>query len=368
MWPLSSLAQQVLTRSHAVQVRATAYTAALGTYTGLPISGGSVSVDATSANRRTATISVSGALWPASPTDLLSPLGSELQIDYGIVLPGQGIEWVPLIRGVLDKDERQLPTSSGDGSITLSLTDRSLRVQEDRLLAPMQTTSGATVVNQITSLIQGTLPSVVVTDQTGSAQIAPVLDIARDKWTDGIEALATSIGAELVFDPQGNCVIRPVPTLAANPVWTIASGSGGVLVSVDEVQSRENVYNAVVVSGQTSDGTAPVTATVYDTDPTSPTQWGGAFGHKPRFYSSPLLTTTAACQTAGAALLARATGMCANVTLQAICNPALDAGDVIAVVVGNTVALHIIDTMTIPLKASDTQQITTRSNNLPAES
>jgi hypothetical protein len=368
VWPLSSLAQQVLTESHSVQVRATAYTAALGTFTGLPVSGGSVSVDSTSTNRRTATVAVSGNLWPASPLDLLSPLGSELLIEYGIVLPGQGVEWIPVIRGVLDKDERVLPVSSGDGSITISLTDRSLWVQEDRLLAPMQTTSGATVVNQIGSLVQSTLPTVAVTDLTGSAQVATVLDIQRDKWTDGIEMLATALGAEVAFDPVGNFLIRPTPTLTNAPVWMVAGAKGGVLVSIDEVQSRENVYNAVVASGQTSDGTAPVTATVYDTDPNSPTLWGGSFGKKPRFYSSPLLTTTAQCQTAGAALLARATGMCATMTLQAIANPALDAGDVIAVAVGNTVALHIIDTVTIPLKASDTQRITTRTNNLPAES
>jgi hypothetical protein len=30
-------------------------------------------------------------------------------------------------------------------------------------------------------------------------------------------------------------------------------------------------------------------------------------------------------------------------------------------------ALHIVDTLTVPLKVGDTQQITTRSTTLPAE-
>jgi hypothetical protein len=60
--------------------------------------------------------------------------------------------------------------------------------------------------------------------------------------------------------------------------------------------------------------------------------------------------------------------MQATVTLATITNPGLDAGDVLTVRDGGTVEAHIIDSVSIPLRHSDMQQITTRSMTLPAES
>ncbi|MFC0546938.1 DUF5047 domain-containing protein [Kutzneria chonburiensis] len=369
MWPLTALAAQTLTSSHQIAVRGTAYTAALGVLTDLPISGGSVTVASTSQVRRTASVDIADpALWPANPLDILSPLGSELAIEYGVVLPGVGIEWVPLIRGVINSASRTRPVASGQGAVTLVLNDRSSRVADDRLDSPAQTIANATAVSEITRLIQLTLPSVTVTDRTGSSQVAVTLDIARDKWADGVEKLADSIGAEVFADPLGNFVIRNQPQLTDPSVWTVATGRGGVLVQKDETLTRDLVYNRVVASGATTDGTAPVWVGVSDLDPNSPTMYGGPFGRKPRFYTSPLLTTTAQCQTTAAALLARTKGIQATVTLATITNPGLDAGDVLLVRDGITVEAHIIDQVTIPLRHTDMQQITTRVMTLPAES
>jgi hypothetical protein len=369
MWTLSALAAQTLTSSHQMAVRGTAYTAALGTLSDLPISGGTVTADATSQVRRTATVQIADpALWPAHPLDVLSPLGSELLIEYGIVLPGVGIEWVPVIQGVISGAERVLPVSTGQGAVTLTLADRSSRVAEDRLDGPTQTLANATVVSEIARLIQLTLPSVTVTDLTGSAQIANQITIARDKWADGVEVLATSIGAECFADVNGNFVIRPTPQITDPVRWVTASGRGGVLVTYDQKLTRDLVYNRVVASGVTTDGTAPVTVGVSDLDPTSPTYYGGPFGKKPRFYASPLLTTSAQATTTANALLAKVKGLQATVTLSQVTNPALEPGDVVLLRDAGTVEAHIVDTLTVPLSHKDIQQLTTRSLTLPAES
>lgn len=369
MWePFSALAQETITRSHSITIRGTAYGATIGMLTDLPISGGVVTVDATSQVRRIATVSIGRPdLWPANPTDVLSPLGSELFLEYGVVLPGVGVEWVPLIRGVISDADRERPVVNSDGSLTLSLDDRSSKVAEDRLDAPAQTAAGATTVAEIRRLIQESLPDVAVTDLTGSTQIAPTLDIERERWADGIEKLADSIAAEVYVDPQGDFVIRPQPQITDPSVWEVRSGRGGILVAKKEKLTREKVFNKVVAFGQRSDGTPPVRAAVADTDPTSPTFYGGAFGRKPRFYTSPLLTTTQQCIDAATALLARVQGMQASVELQAIVNPALDAGDVITVRDAGKVQQHIIDRLTIPLKLGQAQQLTTRSLDLPPE-
>jgi hypothetical protein len=364
MWPISAVAQSVLAGSHAVSLRATAYTAALGIQPNLPIAGGSVKVDATSQVRRTASLTIADpSLWPASPVDILSPLGSELLVEYGIAIPGAAMEWIPLIRGGITDAGRDVPVREG---MSLTIADRSARVAEDRLLAPTQVGGGTTtVVQAITTLVQDAFPGVTVIDKTGSSTVAAVLDVDRDRW-DACEKLADSIGCEVFFDAVGQLVVRPQPTLADTVVWVVAAGAGGIMVSRNDKLTRDLVYNAVVASGQRTDGAAPVTVTVTDNDPSSPTYWGGPFGKKPRFYSSPLITTTGQATTAGQALLERARGMQASVSLEAICNPALDAGDVV-MVHGTGWEAHILDGITVPLEVRGAQQLTTRSKTLPSE-
>lgn len=368
MWPFSATAQQVISASHTIDVRCTATTAVLGVVTDLPVIDGTVTADATSQVRRTATLTFGDpTYWPANPTDILSPLGSELLIERAVVIPGVGPEWIPLITGVITKVGRKLPTSS-DG-LQVTLADRSSKVAEDRFTVPAQVGGGTTTaVQAITALVQHQYPTVVVIDKTGSSTVTPVLDIERDRWADGVEKLADSIGAEVFFDQLGRLVIRPQPTLADTMVWQIGIGAGGVLVTRDDEQTRDLVYNQVVANGQRTDGTSPVSAIVSDTDPTSPTWISGPFGTKPRFYSSPLLTTVPQATAAATSLLERARGMQASVDLTAIVNPALEPGDVIKVETSGAPQAHIIDKVVTPLRPTGVQQITTRSKTLPAES
>jgi hypothetical protein len=344
MWSLSTDAQIVLTRSRTVSIRATAFTAAYGAVSDLPVVSGSIGVDSTSQGRRTGTVGIgNAAYWPDDPLDVLSPIGTELFVEYGILLPTGTYEWVPLIRGPITDATRQQPIT-GNTALTITVADRSQKVAEARFDQPAQTVSGATTVAEIRRLVTEVLPSVTVTDQTGNTRVAPVLDMERERWADGIEKLADSIGAEAFADPAGAFVIR------------------------DKKLTRDRTYNRVVASGQRTDGTPPVWAAVSDTNPASPTYIDGPFGIKPRFYASPLLTTTQQCTLAATSLLARYTGMWGSVTITALVNPALDAGDVILVRddTGRTSA-HIVDTLSIPLTPGESQQIGTRSQALAEE-
>lgn len=364
MWPLSGPAQQALTQSHSMTMRATAY-GPYGTQV-IPVGGGGCTSDARSQIRRQATLLTDLSLWPVDPRSILAPLGTEIQVDYGIVLPDRSMEWVPQIRGLLTEGSRSQPLPS-DGALPLKLVDRSARVAEDRFTAPTQTVSGATVVTEIRRLIQDSLGgSVSVVDKTGSTQVAPLLEIERERWADGVEKLADALGAECFFDPQGSGVIRLQPTLADPQVWVVATGPQGILLGRDTTITRDETYNGVVVTGQRTDGTAPVTATTWDTDPNSPTYYLGGFGRKPKFYNSPLLTTTLQCQTAGAALLARSKGMVAQTKVTAVVNPALEAGDVVLLQDARegTVQIHIIDKVSTPWTPSEPQPLETRTTDV----
>lgn len=366
MWLISAAARAALRGSHAITARCTAYTPSGAVLADVPFAGGSVDADGSSQVRRTGSLEISdAALWPAQGFDALSPAGSEVFLEYGIVLP-TGVEWVPVFRGPVQKAALDLPATS---ALALDLADRSKWVAEDRLSVPSQTHPGATTVQEITRLIHETLPSAEVLDLTGDTTEAPILQIDKERWQDGVEKLADSIAAEVFCDAVGRFVIRPQPTLNDAPVWVVDAGATGVLIKASRELTRENVYNAVVVTGPTTDGSPPVWAMVTDDDPDSPTRYGGPFGRKPRFYSSPLLRSNEQAQTAGEALLARVKGMVATVSVEAVPNPALEPGDVVEVrLLDGSRQRHIIDKVPVDFSASASQTLTTRSVDLPAES
>jgi hypothetical protein len=372
MWPnLSTTAAIMLGQSHSIAARVTVTSPNGGAYVDLPISAGEVDIDTTSQVRTKATFTADMDFWPATPLDLLAPFGSRAFIEYGIGLPAGLIEWVPCGVFVLDQSQRQRPVSTSQTGVAVQLNDLSALVADDRFEAPTQTVAGATCVAEITRLIQEVLGiDVAVIDLTGSTLVAAQIEMQRDRWAEGIEALADAIGAEVFFDRLGQPTIRPVPTLADTAVWTVTTGpTDSILISQTDTLSRDAVYNAVVASGQRSDGTAPVYSVVTDDDPTSPTFYGGPFGKKPRFYSSALLTTVDDCTVAGIALLERARGTGAQVALETLVNPAIDGGDVLTLVQDGTLTTHIVDQASIPLGPDGTQKLGTRSVDLlPAES
>ena len=65
-------------------------------------------------------------------------------------------------------------------------------------------------------------------------------------------------------------------------MWRINEGSDGVLIGINTKVSRDGMYNAVQVVAQNAfPGDEPYAGDwVRDTDPTSPTRWGGPFGRK----------------------------------------------------------------------------------------
>ena len=92
----------------------------------------------------------------------------------------------------------------------------------------------------------------------------------------------------------------------------------------------------------------------------------------PAFYVSQFLTTAAQCDAAAAAQLARQIGTTQQISFGAITNPALEPSDVVYVkraragIGENTVngEAHVIDSLTIPLTASEPMSGTTRATQV----
>lgn len=369
MWPTSDDFKAALRRSHRrvtrIEVLRNNSTQAV-----IRATGGEVTVDAEADIRRRATIPLvdaTGALVAQSASDLLYPAGNELRVwrgvDFGDDRPGipdgiapTGTELVPLITGPLyENDADDQPSGI---KLSLDVYDRARWIRDNRWEDPFVIAAGSNWAQAIGLALLDRLPDTILVhlDGIGATTLtAPAVATTAGADTDPLADLhkwATAIGMELGFDPIGNPFLRDVPDLSDDVTATYAEGQGGGLLSVKKRVSREDLYNIVVASGEGTGNTAPVRAIVRDEDPDSPTYWRN--GPKQRFYSSPLLKTTAQCQRAATGLLRKKLGAGEKLTLDVRMNPAHDAGDVIRVKRARSgiEARYILDAFPIPLVGS----------------
>lgn len=356
MYPVSPGFLAALRGPHTALARVGVWRAGVQLIPDLAFSAGLVTVDGTQSGVRrkldltTARDGVS-ALW-----DLLAPVGTELVPYRGVRFPNGSTEWVPL--GVFPVDAQAM-SYAVEGTITLTAPDRWALVQRARFLQPV-TTSGQASLEAL-RLAQGAVATTAASSITSTATTRrQVWDRDRDQ---AINDLARSVAGEVFFAVDGSILARDIPRLTGAPVWSVDSGPRGVLTAASRARDRSRTYNVVVVVDESTDGSVPFAPQIaYDDVPSSPTYTGGPFGQVPVFYSSPLLTTAAQAMAAARAILSRTTGLAAQLTLEGVVNPALDAGDVITVRLpdGRT-ELHLLDTVTIPLDTVTAQQMGTRS-------
>ncbi|MFE0088751.1 hypothetical protein [Streptomyces sp. NPDC059016] len=139
--------------------------------------------------------------------------------------------------------------------------------------------------------------------------------------------------------------------LATTPVWEIRAGEGGAYVQASRGMSLDGVHNGWLVRGEnTESNVAPVSALVVDSDPGSPTYWGGPFGHRPAFYSSAVIISSGAATAAGTLKLRASVAPNATADLSSLPNPALEPGDVLRVVyLDGSAELHQVHSFPVDL-------------------
>lgn len=358
MYPVSDRFLARLAESHNPVTRVQLFLTT-GDVIDLDHTGGSVTVDRGQAIRRTCTVTCPDpSVIPRTPADELATYGARLRISRGVEYGDGSSELVPL--GVFRLDSVEGDVS--DGPVTLQGKDLSAIVADDKFTAPYRVTG--TVASAITELIQRSIPGADVISQVPSTVIGSrVFDVEADPWA-GVQEIAAAAGAECYATPDGEFVIATLPDLlTADPVWAVEATEGGVYVSGSRGMSSAGVYNGVLARGEnTSDNVAPVKALVYDTDPTSPTYWGGPYGRRPMFYSSSTLITTAACTAAATLRLAQAKAPNASGDISSLPNPALEPGDVLRVMhEDKSRELHQVAAFTVPLDLGGSFPISTIS-------
>ncbi|MFF6928358.1 DUF5047 domain-containing protein [Streptomyces californicus] len=362
MQPVSSQFLTALTTSHVMTVSVSAMRGSLVTIPDVPVTDGAVTVDRGSKVRRTLSLTVANPRYlPWGELDPLAVYGQKLVVTRGIRYAGGQSESVPL--GTFRINE-----PAGDtlyGPVTLTGQSSECYIIDDKFIVPTSTRGYATCVDAMEYLIRQTLPdAVIVNATTGSRNPSCAVatwDTGSDRW-DAVQQIALSMQAEIYVDALDRFVIADLPSVETSAVvWDIGEGEGGTLMSAARSMSRTAVYNAVVVSGEnTAAGGTPVSAVAYDSNPSSPTRWGGPFGRVPKYISSSLLTSTGACQSAADYALFDAVARNVQLSISAIPNPALEAGDCLRISHTGRKELAIAQSFTIPLTAEGSASLTLR--------
>jgi hypothetical protein len=327
MYPVSSRFLPRLAESHRPVTEVLLFTTD-GRVVPLEHTGGSVPVDRGQAIRRTCTVTgCATSVIPLTAADELSTYGARLRISRGVEYGDGTTELVPL--GVFRLDE-----NSGDpsqGPVTLTGKAIEVIVADDKFTSPY--TASGMLVAAITALIRRSIPDADVVSTVPDVAIGTrTWDVEGDPWA-AVQEVAAVAGAECFTNGDGTFIIATLPDLlSTDPVWEVKAGEGGVYVRGSRGMSAAGVNNGFLARGDNAAaGGAPVQYLAIDNDPGSPTYWHGPFGHRPAFYSSATLTTTAACQNAATVKLRAARAPNAFGDFSTLPNAALEPGDVLRV-------------------------------------
>lgn len=327
----------------------------------LAIDGGTVTLDANAEVRGSLDLSVVGLPWPRVPTDPVTPYGTELYVERGVVLGDGTREWVSQgYYRVQDMEQDRVP----DGPIRVSAYDRMMLIRDARLTEPVVFGAGSSVELVFETLVLDVYPAgELVFDFNAAATLFDTAHVAEEDRYGFLADVARAHGKVMYYDHEGRLRVVSAPDPSA-PVWEVASGAGGVLVSMSRSLSRQDVYNAVVASGEAPGEGEPVRAVARDLEPSSATFWDGPFGRVPRFYSSSFITTNAQASNAAEEMLKRALGLAYNVDFACVPNPAIEPLDPVRVSHPGGSEVHVLEQVSISLSARDALRATTREQSL----
>jgi len=228
-------------------------------------------------------------------------------------------------------------TSTGGGlSVTLSGIDLSYQISRNTWDEIFYVPAGTNYADAIEEIIANRAAGGLNFNFASTEHLTQSLFLfgttqGNDAWQDA-QDLATAIGYETYFDPNGVPVLRPIPNPSLSPtVWVVEDTANPTMVSYTRSMTDATTYNKVIVQGESTGNAAPVTATAEDLDPASVTYTKGPYGVVTTIFTSALIGTVDQAQQVADALLNLVKGASETVQIDMVPNPALEPGDVIAV-------------------------------------
>lgn len=327
----------------------------------LPLVEGSVSCDSGQFVRRTASLTfVDNKDWElTSVAKILAMPGCQVRVYRGVRVGGT--DWyLPVHWGLAENPSYEWPARS----ITLSSPDLAMKVAYHRFPKPRRSSAGFTVAQQIAALVRESLgTSTKFVDQSGDATAVSDVVWDRDR-NDAITKLATAIGCETFWRPDGAWVLRRVSSVIGVAAHRVRDGVNLVDASRDTDWSA--VRNHWVVNAERADGTT-LSGEDKDNNPSSPTYVNGPLGTRTGFYASSLFTTAAQCKATAQALRYKSQGARVSLSYTGLAHPGVEAGDRHDVVFDGVTYRAIVDSFSFDLFAATMEAAARTATALPVE-
>lgn len=346
---LSSLPRRErLWTSHEAVVQATLYSPLGDQHLMLDVIDGSVRYDATSKVRGQATLEVSNAelvpsgTVPFDPGQYLHPFGSYVHLARGI-----GDDLVGL--GVFRIDQVRMSRGSTPPTVRISASDYGAHLDDARFTyarTRQDWTTGTAVPQLVTTVAQAIVNEAGLAIVLGSTSAATVaanyINEQGDNRLDALSDLAQQLGwTTFALDeayglgPAGAIYFGPDLTTTTAVASFVEGDNATLITNADYVLDRKDVYDLGIA--YSPDGL--YVAAAFDSNPVSPLRRGsgslltpvdgaGPFspGGKPIFFSSPVVTSQPACDTAAQTVLESNTGLLQPVQLRGLVDPAVRPG------------------------------------------
>lgn len=188
-------------------------------------------------------------------------------------------------------------------------------------------------------------------------------DRGSDRW-DAIKAITSAYGYEAFFDSNGFLVLQLAPDPAMQPItYTFEIGTLGNIASYSRSTADTELYNHVLVTGESSDSNIPpVWGEAINTEPTSPTNID-AIGDRLYTYTSSFITTTQQAKDVALSFLKVHALEAFEVALTTLVIPWLDPGSIVEFLdpdpITNQPTRYLLSDFTIPL-ALGTMSVTAK--------
>jgi hypothetical protein len=310
-----------------------------------------VTYDIGSAQVRQATLTVDKSIIDAG---LLNPLTDRVYIRWHV----EGGYDIPLFTGRVTSVQ-----DVATGVVTVTCMDYMDDVNADQFPTPW-TARGPYVRDEVTNMIKNVdVTFGVDMTQLGAAALIPVL---QQTWEDdrvgAISQLMQGINGLIQSDRVGGFVgfINPFYTASPPNVATFIDGQNGAIITMQHTRSRTDIYNSITVIVERSDGSAPISVTAYDNDPSSRTFYGGPFGKRNKNVKLQTPVATDQAQLMAVRILRQSLALTETWQWSVPCNPLLDPGDVVTVWYKNVIAPIMIESITFPLAAITATSMTGR--------
>lgn len=221
--------------------------------------------------------------------------------------------------------DKMLVFTSGGSNIQITASDRGINISNSRLIAP-DSPQGAspTILSEISRLLDGIVP--VVTYGTVTDRAVNKTLIYNQDRLGAVQDLCHRISCDYRLNGDGQFEVYPVTKTV--PVWTLAGGPEGVLVSVDRAQDLTGLYNMFVADGTATVNNQQTPIRGIAKILAGPLAVGGPHGTYPMFYQSTMLTTQAECDAYAAVMRdTQIHGLAVDLAVTCLPNPALQQGD-----------------------------------------